>query len=170
MLGGEGPLSILRQIKQLGVAIALDDFGTGFSSLSYLQKFPFDKLKMDKSFVQGADSNEQSRKITRSMVQLGRSLGMRVTAEGVETAEQLERMRKTGCDEAQGYFFSRSVRASEVPAVLLRQSLKQITRPNQRLADGRDTWSSIFKGDTADLVFYGTSPSLPFHPGAPSRS
>jgi diguanylate cyclase (GGDEF)-like protein/PAS domain S-box-containing protein len=123
MLGSDEPLSILRQIKQLGVGIALDDFGTGFSSLSYLQKFPFDKLKVDKSFVQGADSNEQSRKITRSMVQLGRSLGMRVTAEGVETADQLERMRNKGCDEAQGYLFSRSVRASEVPDLLARLSL-----------------------------------------------
>jgi len=118
MLGGEEPLTILRQIKQLGVSIALDDFGTGFSSLSYLQKFPFDKLKVDQSFVKRVASSEESRKITRAIAQLGHSLGLRVTAEGVETVAQLERVRSEGCDEAQGYLFSPPVSARQVGSIL----------------------------------------------------
>lgn len=115
MQGSAESLSILHQLKMLGVRIALDDFGTGFSSLSYLQRFPFDKLKIDKSFI--SDGSE-GKAIVAAVVQLGHSLHMRVTAEGVETITQLEQTRVTGCDEAQGFLFSKSVPAGQVAGLL----------------------------------------------------
>lgn len=100
-------LEKLRQLKDIGVRIALDDFGTGFSSLSYLRQFPFDKLKIDKSFTDDLDTSKDSRAITQATLQLAKALGMRTTGEGVETMRQGEFLRDNGCDELQGYFFSR---------------------------------------------------------------
>ncbi|MDB5505875.1 MAG: hypothetical protein JWR75_513 [Devosia sp.] len=120
MQGNADSLVILHQLKALGVKIALDDFGTGFSSLSYLQRFPFDKLKIDRSFINGTGGANKATKIVEAVVQLGHSLGMRVTAEGIETGEQLERMRDKGCDQVQGFLFSRSVPAREVGALIER--------------------------------------------------
>jgi diguanylate cyclase (GGDEF)-like protein len=104
----EFTLKRLHQIKALGVRIALDDFGTGYSSLSYLRAFPFDKIKIDKSFVKDIETREDSRAITMATLNLARSLGMRCTAEGVETLYQAEFLRDHGCDELQGYFISRA--------------------------------------------------------------
>jgi len=100
-------LHSLRRIKALGVSVAIDDFGTGYSSLDTLHSFPFDRIKIDKSFLMNADSNEQSRAIVRAVLALGRSLSIPVLAEGVETREQLAILCDEGCLEAQGYYFGR---------------------------------------------------------------
>ncbi|HEX2940713.1 MAG TPA: GGDEF domain-containing phosphodiesterase, partial [Rhodopila sp.] len=118
-------LAILHQLRGLGVRIVLDDFGTGFSSLSYLLRFPFDKIKIDRSFVVGLPGQDQSFAIVCAIISMGRSLGISIAAEGVETAEQLEVLRGRGCNEAQGYLFSRPVPAAEVPALLGRLSPAQ---------------------------------------------
>jgi diguanylate cyclase (GGDEF)-like protein/PAS domain S-box-containing protein len=110
-------LITLRRLRDSGIRIALDDFGTGYSSLGYLQRFPFSKIKIDRSFISGLPQSEESQAIVRAVIGLGRALGMRVTAEGVETAAQLDWIR-SGCDEAQGYFLSRPVPADMVPALL----------------------------------------------------
>jgi EAL domain-containing protein (putative c-di-GMP-specific phosphodiesterase class I) len=108
-------------LKALGVRIAMDDFGTGYSSLSYLWKFPFDKLKIDQSFVgalQGEDDHLAS--VIRTIVALGRSLGMTITAEGVETEAQAEFLRRVGCDELQGFHLGRPMPLEQLPVEILR--------------------------------------------------
>jgi EAL domain-containing protein (putative c-di-GMP-specific phosphodiesterase class I) len=100
-------IAILQRLKDLGVQISMDDFGTGYSSLGYFRTFPFDKVKIDQSFIRDMIVNKQARAIVRSVIGLGRGLGMPVVAEGVETAEQLEALRSEGCDQVQGYLISR---------------------------------------------------------------
>ena len=100
-------LHILRQIKSLGVSIAIDDFGTGYSSLDTLRSFPFDKIKLDRSFMTEVEVNDQSKAIVRAILALGRSLSVPVLAEGVETHAQLEVLRVEGCNEAQGFLLGR---------------------------------------------------------------
>jgi diguanylate cyclase (GGDEF)-like protein/PAS domain S-box-containing protein len=100
-------LSTLRQVKALGVSIAMDDFGTGFSSLSNLRQFPFDKIKIDGSFIKAVDSDERTAAIVRSVLGLGRGLGLPVIAEGVETPRELDFLKTEGCNGAQGYFIGR---------------------------------------------------------------
>lgn len=109
-------LASLRQLHQLGIRVALDDFGTGYSSLSYLRRFAFDKIKIDRSFVSDLPGAEDSAAIVRAIIGLGRSLKTRVTAEGVETWEQLLMLRAEGCNEAQGYLFSRPMRQAQALA------------------------------------------------------
>ena len=96
----------------------MDDFGTGYSSLSYLRSFPFDKIKIDRSFVNELASRDDSMAIVRAVTGLGRSLGIATTAEGVETVEQLDLLRREGCTQVQGYLFSRPRPAAEVEAML----------------------------------------------------
>lgn len=98
--------AILGQLSAMGISLALDDFGTGYSSLAYLQRFPLNCLKIDRSFVAGVPGNERSEVITRAVVALGKALHMRVVAEGVENHEQLDFLRNLGCDEVQGYLLS----------------------------------------------------------------
>ena len=112
----EGTLTTLHQLRELGVSISMDDFGTGYSSLSYLRKFPFDKIKIDQSFIRDLDN---SLAIVRAVTGLSVGLGMSTTAEGVETQAQLDQLRKEGCTEVQGYFFSRPQPASEVAGMLI---------------------------------------------------
>ncbi len=107
----------LRQLRHLGIKIALDDFGTGYASLNYLCRFPFDKLKIDQSFVRDLVRTAEAATIVRAIIDLGGSLGMRITAEGVETQEQAARLRDAGCTEVQGYLFSRPVPYSVVSTV-----------------------------------------------------
>jgi diguanylate cyclase (GGDEF)-like protein len=109
---------MLHRLRGLGVRVAMDDFGTGYSSLGYLRSFPFDKIKIDQSFIRDLDSKPDSRAIVRAIIGLGRSLGMRTTAEGVETRPILDILRAEGCTEAQGYLFSKPCVAERVPAVL----------------------------------------------------
>jgi EAL domain-containing protein (putative c-di-GMP-specific phosphodiesterase class I) len=100
-------LSTLRLIKALGVRIAMDDFGTGYSSLSNLLAFPFDKIKIDGSFIRAVNSNDQAATIVRAVLGLGRGLRLPVLAEGVETHAELQFLQNELCDEAQGYFLGR---------------------------------------------------------------
>jgi diguanylate cyclase (GGDEF)-like protein/PAS domain S-box-containing protein len=110
----EAALDTLRQIRALGVRVALDDFGTGYSSLSYLRSFPFDKVKIDRSFVQELPTRRDNQVIVQAIRDMARGLGMSVTAEGVETCEQAERLRATGCEELQGYLYSRPKPAGDL--------------------------------------------------------
>jgi EAL domain-containing protein (putative c-di-GMP-specific phosphodiesterase class I) len=113
-------LATLFQLRALGVRIAMDDFGTGYSSLSYLQSFPFDKIKIDRSFVKDIADGVGSLNIVRAVTAMAAGLGMVTTAEGVETSEQLEMVRSEGCTEMQGFVFSKPLPASEVEALLER--------------------------------------------------
>jgi diguanylate cyclase (GGDEF)-like protein len=107
-------MHVLSRLSGMGVRLAIDDFGTGYSSLAYLKRLPVDELKIDKSFVQGMDENENDAVIVRSTIDLGRNLGLRVVAEGVETAAAWRRLVALGCDVAQGYYLSRPVPAAEL--------------------------------------------------------
>ncbi|HEX5126644.1 MAG TPA: EAL domain-containing protein [Rhodocyclaceae bacterium] len=114
----EATLSTLHQMRDLGVHISMDDFGTGYSSLSYLRSFPFDKIKIDRSFVQGLEKNKDAIAIIHAVSELGTSLGMTTTVEGIETKEQLELVRAEGCTEVQGYLFSKPLRTGDIPRFL----------------------------------------------------
>jgi diguanylate cyclase (GGDEF)-like protein len=118
LLDNVSTLETLHQLRSLGVRISMDDFGTGYSSLSYLRSFPFDKIKIDRSFVHDLERNEDSKAIVRAVTGLGGSLGMSTTGEGAETRAQVDCLRMEGCTEAQGYFFSKPKPASEVFAML----------------------------------------------------
>jgi EAL domain-containing protein (putative c-di-GMP-specific phosphodiesterase class I) len=111
-------LDVLHQIRELGVRISMDDFGTGYSSLSYLRSFPFDKIKIDRSFIRELGKKNDCVAIIRAVTRLGRSLGMITTAEGVETKEQLEILRKEGCTQVQGYLYSPPRPIAEIPALI----------------------------------------------------
>ena len=110
----EETLAILRRLSAFGVRIAMDDFGTGYSSLRYLRSFPFDKIKIDKSFIVGLSDGDNSLAIVRAISGLGRALDLSITAEGVETQEQLDVIRNEGCTEMQGFLFSKPKPASEL--------------------------------------------------------
>ena len=97
---------ILSQLHALGIRISLDDFGTGYSSLSYLRRIAFNKIKIDQSFVHNLPQDERDMSIVRAIVDLARSLKIEVVAEGVETGQQMEQLRRLGCTEIQGYLFS----------------------------------------------------------------
>ncbi len=112
-------LATLHALRTLGVKISMDDFGTGYSSLSYLQKFPFNKIKIDRSFVVGGDADSAA--ILKAVSSLGTSLGMAITAEGVETAEQLERIRDQNCTHVQGYLTGRPMTQASVHSFLSRK-------------------------------------------------
>lgn len=114
----DGAFTVLRQLRALGIKIAMDDFGTGYSSLSYLRRFPFDKIKIDQSFIRDLPQKEDSVAIVRAVVGLSSSLGMTSTAEGVETEEQLARLASEGCNEIQGFLFSRPKSPTEVEKLL----------------------------------------------------
>ncbi|CDZ68024.1 Putative diguanylate cyclase (GGDEF)/phosphodiesterase (EAL) [Neorhizobium galegae bv. orientalis] len=115
-------LATLHHIRSLGVRIAMDDFGTGYSSLSYLRLFPFDKIKIDQSFIRELGNSKDCAAIVKAVVDLGASLGITTTAEGVETSDQLNRVREQGCSEIQGYFFGKPLPISSVHELLKRHS------------------------------------------------
>ena len=111
-------LATLLAIKEAGVRVAMDDFGTGYCSLSYLRRFPFDKIKIDRSFVRDLTSEVDAEAIIRAVVRLGQSLGMTTNAEGVETIEQADYLRSQGCDEVQGYHFGQPMSARDIGCLL----------------------------------------------------
>ena len=110
----DGAFAILHQLRDLGIRIAMDDFGTGYSSLGYLRSFPFDKIKIDQSFIHDLPKKEDSIAIIRAVVGLSSSMGITTTAEGVETKEQLARLTTEGCNEVQGFLFSPPRPAAEL--------------------------------------------------------
>ncbi len=114
----ETVLGVLNALRQLGVSISMDDFGTGYSSLSYLQKFPFTKIKIDQSFVRQMEESADCSAIVRAVIALGRSLGMKTTAEGVETEGQRERIRAEGCTEIQGYLTGKPMCAADAATLV----------------------------------------------------
>jgi diguanylate cyclase (GGDEF)-like protein len=118
MHNNDTTLAMLHQLRGLGVRISMDDFGTGYSSLSYLRSFPFDKIKIDQSFVRDLVEKPDSIAIIRAVAGLGHSFGMTTTAEGVETQEQLDQMRAEGCTEVQGYYYSKPLAARDIAPLL----------------------------------------------------
>jgi diguanylate cyclase (GGDEF)-like protein/PAS domain S-box-containing protein len=120
----EHVLATLHALRALGVRISMDDFGTGYSSLSYLRSFPFDKIKIDRSFVHDLDANTDSQAIVRAIVSLGTSLGITITAEGVETESDLARLQAEGCNEGQGYLFSKARPAKDIFQYLTTKRVK----------------------------------------------
>jgi EAL domain-containing protein (putative c-di-GMP-specific phosphodiesterase class I) len=112
--GGDTTLRLLHALRTLGVRIALDDFGTGYSSLSYLQSFPFDKLKIDRSFIQNLLTREGATAIVHAITELANALGIETTAEGVEETAQLMELRAHGCSSVQGFLFSEPMSVDDV--------------------------------------------------------
>jgi len=108
----------LNSIKKTGVRLSIDDFGTGYSSLAYLNRFPIDTVKIDRSFVSSLPDSHCDAQITSAVIALGHSLGLTVIAEGAETQAQIDFLRKEGCDEVQGYFFSRPLSAGDMRVFL----------------------------------------------------
>ena len=111
-------LSLLHQIKKLGVSVSMDDFGTGYSSLSNMRSFPFDKIKIDQSFVREIGRKAESIAIIRAVTSMCESLGITVTAEGVESSQQLKLLRAERCTEIQGFLVSKPCRAQDIPGLM----------------------------------------------------
>jgi len=121
-----GALEIMRTLKRLGIRIAMDDFGTGYSSLSYLRTFPFDGLKIDRSFLNRLGANDEDRSVIEAIIGLGHALSLTVTAEGIESQEHLKFLKSALCDEGQGYFLSRPLDIDGFCA-LLRVTVSAVT-------------------------------------------
>lgn len=119
----EAVVRTLQSLRGLGVKVSMDDFGTGYSSLSYLQKFPFDKIKIDQSFVREMQHNEEAAAIVHAIAKLGASLGMKTTAEGVETEDQLAAIRAEGCNQVQGYLTGRPMSAEDACSLVKDQAI-----------------------------------------------
>jgi diguanylate cyclase (GGDEF)-like protein len=128
----EPTLETLHKLRALGVRISMDDFGTGYSSLSYLRSFPFDKIKIDRSFMRDLTRTD-GLAIVKAVIGLGHSLGMSTTAEGVETEEQLTAVREQGCDEVQGFYFSPPLRAEAIAGILANEAGISPARPKLRV-------------------------------------
>ncbi|MFY0729847.1 bifunctional diguanylate cyclase/phosphodiesterase [Pseudomonas sp. NFX15] len=114
-----GALDVMRALKQVGVRLSMDDFGTGYSSLSYLRSFPFDGIKIDRSFVSRLHESEEDRSIIQAIVGLGRALSLTVTAEGIETGQHMDLLREVCCEEGQGYFLSRPLNHDDFESLLM---------------------------------------------------
>lgn len=121
MSGADATVETLQRISNLGVKLAIDDFGTGYSSLSYLKRFPIDRLKIDQSFVRDIVTDTDDWAISSAIISMGHSLRLKVIAEGVEHVEQLDMLRRQGCDEVQGYYFSVPLPADDFAALLRQQ-------------------------------------------------
>jgi EAL domain-containing protein (putative c-di-GMP-specific phosphodiesterase class I) len=121
-------MGVMRHLSSMGFGLSIDDFGTGYSSLSYLRRFPIDKIKIDKSFVAEMTDDNDAAAIVGTIIGLGRSLNLGVVAEGIETKPQLKQLKRLGCDEGQGYLFSRPLPVQDFETLLA-------TRPNGDIGD-----------------------------------
>ena len=139
---------VLEGLHALGVRLSVDDFGTGYSSLTHLRKLPVTELKIDKSFVMTMTVNDQDAVIVRTLVELGRSLGLRTVAEGVESADAQALLRSYGCEEAQGYLFSRAVPAEQFTAWLDRQNVRRIDLGREVVRFPREPRRAVGDADT----------------------
>jgi diguanylate cyclase (GGDEF)-like protein len=138
----EAIMKELRTLRAMGVAIVMDDFGVGYSSLSYLWRFPFDKIKIDRSFMQGFDaSGREAETVVKTIIGLGRELNMRVTVEGVETAKQAAFLDGADADQVQGFFFGRPVSGAELSAVILKDLQQSL--PSDQAASTDEAWPQI---------------------------
>jgi EAL domain-containing protein (putative c-di-GMP-specific phosphodiesterase class I) len=144
----ESTLETLHALRALGVKVSMDDFGTGYSSLSYLSSFPFDKIKIDQSFVRAKDPAKADG-IIRAITAIGEHLGMTTIAEGVETSAQLSALALTGCGSVQGFLLSKAVPASQVPALLDRLALAPLQPRKEEDAPAAITESNLYR-----LVYY----------------
>jgi len=131
----ESTLNTLRHLRAIGVRIVMDDFGAGHSSLSYLFRFPFDKIKIDRAFVKGLPHSAECLSIVRAAVGIATSLGISTTAEGTETPEQLEQLRVEGCTNAQGYLFSPPMKASQCKAFMAERAIVRATTHSSHSGD-----------------------------------
>jgi len=122
----------LEKLKAIGVCLSIDDFGTGYSSLNYLHQFPIDKLKIDQSFVRDMLDDPADLAITRAIIGLGHTLGLRVVAEGVEHQEEADILRQAGCDELQGYLYARPMPADDLRAWLQGRRVVRAPEPLER--------------------------------------
>ena len=127
--------NVLKSLKEFGVTLALDDFGTGYSSLGYLTQLPFDKLKIDRIFIDGVNNSQRSTELLRGIIALGRGLGMTTIAEGAETQEEIAVLRELGCDQVQGYFYARPTPADEALAFALRMDAGALATGMPQLAN-----------------------------------
>ncbi|HEY9064436.1 MAG TPA: EAL domain-containing protein [Burkholderiaceae bacterium] len=132
--------AVLHAFKAMGIRVSVDDFGTGYSSLSTLKRFPVDCIKVDRSFIRDVAHNDEDRAITNAIIAMGKTLGLAVVAEGVERAEQVEFLREHGCDQLQGFFFSRPRAAAEIPALVRKLTL----RPGAPATDFADLCDTTF--------------------------
>jgi diguanylate cyclase len=128
----ENSVHILEELSRMGVIVSIDDFGTGYSSMSYLRRFPIDKLKIDRSFIHDMTTNSDAASIVRAIISLAHSLRLKVVAEGVETAEQLEQLRELGCDQFQGFYRSAAVLPGEI-GDFVQNSAEVGSLPDQRM-------------------------------------
>jgi diguanylate cyclase len=128
MVDAEGSVQILEELSRMGVVVSIDDFGTGYSSMSYLRRFPIDKLKIDRSFISDLTTNAADASIVQAIISLAHSLRLKVVAEGVETLEQLDRLRELGCDQYQGFYSSAAVPAAEIEGSV-RSSIEAAEEP-----------------------------------------
>jgi len=133
---------MLCELKALGIRIALDDFGTGYSSLSYLRSFPFDRIKIDRAFVHELEQRGDTTSIVRAVIGLARELGIRTTAEGVETSRQLAWLKREGCSEGQGYYFRRPLSAKEFRGLFERHSLVPAQAEPASAQIARPAWAA----------------------------
>jgi Amt family ammonium transporter len=117
MTSDDRTLRVLNEIKAEGFMLALDDFGTGYSSLSYIRDFPFDRLKIDRSFVKGLSMNDRALAIVEGVVNFGKILGREIIAEGIETEQEMQAMQAAGCTHLQGFLFSRALPADHIEAL-----------------------------------------------------
>ncbi len=133
----EESVNILKQLSEMGVLVSVDDFGTGYSSMSYLQRFPIDKLKIDRTFINEVTSSNDDASIVSAIVSLGHTLKLKVIAEGVETPEQLEFLQRLGCDQYQGYHYSAAMPAHELAELFRDGGLAQEAASGKELEQTR---------------------------------
>ncbi|MFL9879594.1 EAL domain-containing protein [Herbaspirillum rhizosphaerae] len=148
MLDTENTRTTLKRLKAMGIDLLLDDFGTGFSSLSYLKRFPFDRVKIDRSFVTNLAENSDDAAITKAIISMAHSLGIKVIAEGVETEAQFVLLRDQQCDEMQGYFFSRGISSQDLEALL--KENKRL--PSYLFGAGNATRTILIVDDDAEML------------------